>query len=378
MDLSVFKAYDIRGIVGKEITNKFCEALGKAFGSFVDTDEVIVGYDTRSSSEKIFENFAKGVTSSGKDVINLGMVPNPVAYFNGLNHKLSGVIVTASHNPPEYNGFKFFRKDGTSYIDELKYLKEIIIKKEFKEENNGQIVDVDFGIGDYAQFLRERINIMSKVKIVAECFHGAASIVTPYIFNLNNIETIAINNNILGDFGGLRPEPKKDNLNELKEKVISENADFGVAFDGDADRAVFVDDRGRVLNGAQAGAIFIKDILKRQSRQIVATIDCPTGIAKIIKENGGKVLWTRIGHGFIEENLVKNSALFGFEQSAHFYFNTFYPFSDGILAALKMAEIISSSDKKLSEMVDEIELNPTEKMYVNVGTHEKKKKLWRV
>ena len=221
----------------------------------------------------------------------------------------------------------------------------------------------------------KRINIDSKVKFVAECFNASASIVTPYLFQKFGLDCIPLNNDIKGDFGGKRPEPKSDNIKQLTEVVVDKKAEFGVAFDGDADRSVFVDEKGNYINPSKIGALFIKDALSSRSGKIVATIDCPSSIKKIVEENGGILIWSRIGHGFIEENLVKENALFAYEQSSHFYFNSFYPFSDGFLATLKLAEILSKSQKSLSQMIKEIKINPTSKIYVNAKTHEIKKEV---
>lgn len=368
---TIFRAYDIRGIFGTELTLDKCELIGKAVGTFIDSDEFVVGYDTRTHSPKVFEAFVKGVTSTGVNVISVDAVPNPVAYFTSFNNRIPGAYVTASHNSSEYNGIKLFRKDGTSYVEELGKLKEVIRSGKFKE-GTGTVSEIDYAIPDYEEYLQKRLNIEERIKIAVECFHGSAGILTPSLFNNFDIETIPLNNVPKGDFGGLRPEPKSDNLEKLQSTVLKNKADFGVAFDGDSDRSVFVDNKGRVFIASIPGSIFIKDTLSKQKGKIIATIDCPTGISKITEENGGQIVWARIGHGFIEEALIKEHALFAFEQSSHFYFNKFYPFSDGLLSALKMAEILSKSEETFSEMVDKIKINPTEKFYIKCKDHEHK------
>jgi phosphomannomutase/phosphoglucomutase len=372
---TMFRAYDIRGIYGQELTDSVCELIGKAIGTMLDVDEYIVGYDTRTHSPKIFEQFLKGITSTGIDVLSVGMLPNPVIYFNGFINKLPGLMITASHNPPEYNGFKFFRANGSSYTDEISKIKEIVKGGVFKVSSYGNRVDIDYGINDYREFLDEKIKVENKIKVVAECFHGVASTIVPYIFETFGIECIPLHHDIKGDFGGLRPEPKGENLNELRKKVVQEKADFGIAFDGDADRSVFIDNEGKEYMASVPGTLFIKDILSKTKGEIIATIDCPSAISKAVEENGGKIFWNRIGHGFIEENLIKRKALFAVEQSSHFYFNQFYPFSDGFLAGLKMAEILSRSDKKFSELAAEMTYNPTEKIYIDAVTDAKKVKV---
>jgi phosphomannomutase / phosphoglucomutase len=372
---TMFRAYDIRGVYGQELTDSVCELIGKAIGTMLNVDEYIVGYDTRTHSPKIFEQFLKGITSTGTDVLSVGMLPNPVIYFNGFINKLPGLMITASHNPPEYNGFKFFRANGSSYTDEIPKIKEIVKGGVFKASSYGNLVDIDYGLNDYREFLDGKIKVEKKIKVVAECFHGVASTIVPYIFETFGIECIPLHHDIKGDFGGLRPEPKGENLNELRKKVVQEKADFGIAFDGDADRSVFIDNEGKEYMASVPGTLFIKDILSKTKGEIIATIDCPSAISKAVEENGGKIFWNRIGHGFIEENLIKRKALFAVEQSSHFYFNQFYPFSDGFLAGLKMAEILSKSDKKFSELAAEMTYNPTEKIYIDAGTDAKKVKV---
>lgn len=371
---NAFKAYDIRGIYGKELTDSDAEIIGKAVGTLIENEEYVVGYDARTHSPKLFENFVQGINSTGVDVVSVRMQPNPVVYFNGYINKLPGTVITASHNPPEYNGFKFFRPNGSSYTNELDKLKEIIKSKKFKEDNHGHVAEIDYGLSDYIEYLSSRIKIENKIKVVAECFNGVAATIVPYIFETFGIDCIPINNKIKGDFGGLRPEPKGENLNLLRKTVVKEKADFGIAFDGDADRGVFVDNKGNEHMAAVPGLMFIKDILSRETGEIIATVDCPSAIAKTVEERGGKIFWNRIGHGFIEENLVNRKSLFAVEQSSHFYFNKFYPFSDGFLAALRMAEILSKSEKKFNEISEEMEYNPTEKIYIDAGNRDKKLK----
>jgi phosphomannomutase/phosphoglucomutase len=368
---SIFGAYDIRGVFGKDITTEVCEKIGKAVGSIIEEDEFVAGYDVRTHSPKVFDSFVKGLTSTGVDVISIGMVPNPIAYFTGFKARAPGVFITASHNPPEYNGLKFFRGDGSSWVEELKKLKDVVKAGKFKR-GSGKISEIDYAVQDYESYIRKRLRIEDGIKIAAECFNGSAALIVPKIFNNFEIGCTTINGEPKGDFGGHRPEPKGANLGTLKKTVLREKANFGVAFDGDCDRSVFVDDKGREFMAAVPGLMFVQDTLSTEKGKIVATIDCPSETSKFVEKAGGQLLWSRIGHGFIEESLIKNQALFGYEQSSHFYFNKFYPFSDGFLATLKMVEILSGSNKQFSQMADEIKVNPTEKLYIRCKDHQQK------
>ncbi|MCS7105749.1 MAG: hypothetical protein NZ942_00300, partial [Candidatus Aenigmarchaeota archaeon] len=200
--------------------------------------------------------------------------------------------------------------------------------------------------------------------------------VAKFLFKNFGIEVIGLHEKPDKDFYDFeRPEPTSENLKLLIQKVKEKKALFGVAFDGDADRSVFVDDKGRKLNGSLVSAIFLRSFLKRKKGKVILTADCSSELKKIVEKMGSKLIWWRVGHGFIERKCVEENAIFGGEQSSHFYFNEFYPFSDGILATLLMVKILNESKKKLSYFVSKIKLNPTEKLYINAGNDETKIKV---
>jgi phosphomannomutase/phosphoglucomutase len=372
--MGIFRAYDIRGIYGKDLTDEVAFKIGKALGTFLKGKEkVCVGYDTRASSPTLFEKFASGLISTGCEVIKLGLVPNPVVYFFAWKNKIFGCIITSSHNPKEWNGFKLVKPDGTSFLEEIKEIERIFDSEVFLE-GKGKIVEYGNAVKDYERFLAKKIGKL-KGKIVVEFFGGAGTVANSIFKNLG-LEVVGLHDKPDENFYGFeRPEPKSENLKLLKEAVKKEKALFGVAFDGDADRSIFVDDRGRELNGSIMSGIFIKDILKRKKGKIIVTADCASGLKKITEKLGGKLIWWRVGHGFIEKKCLEEKAIFAGEQSSHFYFSEFYPFSDGILATLFLTKILNKRKKKLSKIVDEIELNPVEKLYIDAKSDEKKLKV---
>ena len=368
--MSIFRAYDIRGIYGKDLTDEIMLKIGKAFGTFVK-GKVCVGYDTRKSSKKLFDAFSSGLTSTGCEVISLGLVANPMLYFYAWKNKMIGALITASHNPKEWNGLKMVKPNGVSFIDEIKKIEEIYNSENFLK-GKGKIVKLD-AIKDYEKFLENEIGI-SKKKVVVECF-GAAGIVGLPILRKLGLKIISLHDKADGNFFGFeRPEPKGENLNLLKKTVIKEKADFGVAYDGDGDRSVFVDNKGRELNGSIMSAIFSDYILRKKKGSILLTADCASEIENIVRKLGGKTIWWRVGHGFIEQKSVEEKVLFAGEQSSHFYFNEFYPFSDGILATIYLSKVLESKTK-LSDLVDKINLHPMEKLYINVETDENKNRI---
>ncbi|NIM46645.1 MAG: hypothetical protein GTN40_00585 [Candidatus Aenigmarchaeota archaeon] len=368
--MSIFRAYDIRGIYGKDLTEKVMKNIGKALGTFLGGNKnVCVGYDTRKSSKKLFEAFSSGLTSTGCNVISLGLVANPMLYFYAWKNKIFGALITASHNPKNWNGLKMVRPNGVSFIEEIKLIENTYDSKKFIK-GRGRITKADV-FKNYKKFLESKFGVIRK-KVVVECFGAAAVTALPILRSLG-LDVISLHDKPDGNFFGFtRPEPKGENLNMLKKAVKREKADFGVAFDGDGDRSVFVDNRGREPNVSSVIATFVDYILKKKRGSILLTADCASEIEDIAKELRGKTIWWRVGHGFIEEKSAKEKVLFAGEQSSHLYFNEFYPFSDGILATIYLAKILSESKKTLSELLDEIKIHPIKKLYINVGSDENK------
>jgi phosphomannomutase len=370
MNENIFKAYDIRGVYPTQLNEEIAERIGKAVGTFLNGKEVCVGHDTRNSSPNIFNSFCTGLISCGCKVISLGLVPNSVNYFYAWRKRIFGCYITASHNSSEWNGIKFVNPDGTSFIEEIKKIQKIYNSEKFIE-GKGKIENEKNACKIYEEFLKEKIGKV-KGKAVIECFGGAGVKALEILKNIG-LDVIALHDKPDGNFYGFkRPEPKGENLQPLIRKVKEENADFGVAFDGDADRSIFIDNKGRELNGSIMIPIFIKNILKRRKGTVIVTADCASEIKKIAEDLGGKLVCWRVGHGFIERKSVEEKSVFSGEQSSHFYFSYLYPFSDGVLATLYLAKIISEEGRVFSKLVDEINLHPVDKLYINVETDENK------
>ncbi|RLE76803.1 MAG: hypothetical protein DRJ44_03440 [Thermoprotei archaeon] len=290
---------------------------------------------------------------------------------------IGGICCHNSHNPPEYGGFKFIRCDGTSFIEEYRKIKEIVLSGKFEKSEKLGSVKEENVLESYLKTVSRHVRVEGKVKIVAETFGGAVNLVLPKILNTFNIELKVLHPQIKGDFYGLRPEPKGENLRELRKRVVKEGADFGVAFDGDADRAVFVDDKGRELSGSLAGIVFTKYLTKKGDT-IVLTYDTSTALREVAENKGLKIVWSRVGHGFIEEKVRDHGAVLGIEQSSHFYFGFLYPFSDGVLSTLLMTSIVSQG-VKISEALEKVKARPMEKIYINaVNDHIKKKVIKKI
>ncbi len=366
-----FKEYDIRGLIDSELNEETAERIGKTVGTFIKGKDMLVCRDIRYSSEKIQEPFTRGLLSTGSSVTFIGEYPSPVLFFNSWQQKKEGAMITASHNPAEYTGFKFVEENGCSYVEQYRELERIYEKGIFRK-GAGKLAEID-GYPAYRDYLKSIIKISKGINVGVECLYASSAVIMPKLFEEFGIDVITSHCVAKPDFNKERPEPKGDNLKEMASSVVKNNADFGVGFDGDCDRSVFIDDKGRELNGSVASAIFIKHI-KPAQKNVVITVDCNSELKHLTESFGGKLVWSEVGHGFIGKNVFNHHAVFGGEMSSHFWFEH-YPFSDGFIAGLKMAELLGRSKRKLSELVDEVKFAPMLKEYLNCETHEKKEKV---
>ena len=372
--------YDVRGLYKKEVDESLAYEIGLTLSKLGKGDKITVGYDSRTSSTSLHNSLVNGLVDGGCNVITIGMVPNPVCYFYTSHKKMDcGVYITASHLPAEYNGFKFIRKDGTSFTEELNRIKQILNQGDLRKSERGGKHEIDvLAEREYVEYLYPKFRVLGKPVVVVDCMYGASSNLAPRLLEKVGCKVVALRAKALGDFNKIRPEPLPDNLSLLQEEVVKNKALFGVAYDGDADRCVFVDDQGRVIDGSAMIAIFSKYLLMRRKGRIIATIDCLSVLEDVISEFGGELIWSKVGRTNVEQELVKNKALFGGEQSSHFYFHDFYPFSDGMLATLYLVEMLTQSAERLSRLVDSLNLPFYEKERVDCGTHERKEKVLEV
>ncbi|MGQ9530500.1 MAG: phosphomannomutase/phosphoglucomutase [Candidatus Bathycorpusculaceae bacterium] len=360
---SLFRAYDIRGIYGKQLTEDFAKILGITFGDFLGKNkEVVVGRDVRLSGGVLRNALVSGLVFNC-DVVDVGVVPTPLLFFSiGHLGKDAGVMITASHNPPEWNGFKLFKHNGCVYGDEMVQIKEMAKSTSLKNfgGRKGKVVKYGKTFDDYMKFVLDKVHVEKKIKIVADTANGVCGMLVPSLFKRLGCEITVLNEEPDGRFPAHLPEPKEETLVELKKEVTRVKADFGVGYDGDGDRAVFVDDKGRLIPGDLALMVFAWDALKRnRGGKIICELSCSMAVEEFVKKHGGVPIVERIGHVFIMDRMVNESALVGGEKSSHFYFLECNGMDDAIFASLRMAEILSKSDEKLSDIVDSLPKYPS-------------------
>jgi len=365
---SIFRAYDIRGIVGEALTVDSLFTLGLAIGSeAVERGEtsLLLAWDGRNSSPEFSRALCEGLLQSGCDVIRIGMVPTPVLYF--ATHTLdtqSGIMLTGSHNPANYNGLKIVLKGQRLPPDEIKALHQRIIDKQFSS-GQGQATDCEI-ISHYINAIDNHIELKKPLKVVLDCGNGIGGKVAPFLFKRLGCHVIPLLCEVDGRFPHHHPDPSvADNLQDLINVVRKENADIGLAFDGDADRLGVVSNNGEIIWPDRQLMLFSQDILKRHSgADIVFDVKCSKHLPTVIREAGGRPSMWKTGHSLIRNRMLELQAPLAGEMSGHLFFKErWFGFDDGLYAGARLLEIISRSQedahtlfKKLPSSVNTPEL----------------------
>jgi phosphomannomutase len=368
--MSIFRAYDIRGIYGKDLTDEIMTRIGEAAGT-CSPGTFTIGRDFREHGAQLEEAFVSGLKKTGSNANLVGTCPATLCVF--ANWKMKNDIaayITASHLPAEWNGVKFFHQDGVGFFeDENKKLGEISSSGNFRR-GTGSVKKLEGMDEEYANFVAERIK-PERISVVVDFGNGAACLLVPKI-----LKRIDVRASFLFDwpdptFSNRDPEPKPESLTALCEKVVKERADLGIAFDGDGDRAIFVDDTGKVIMTEQSAILFIRDIMKTQRGPVVANIECSDIIEDEVRKYGEKVFRIPVGHTFLVQETKKHNAIFGVEKSGHICVPKFFWFDDAIINSIYMAEIVSKMGRKLSEVLKTLPTRLFERIEINCSDETK-------
>lgn len=363
IDPSIFKAYDIRGTIPGELSADDAYKIGAALAQYLQPVSIAVGRDMRLSSNELFDHLARGINDHGVDVIDLGLISTDALYFAvGKFGYDGGVMITASHNPKEYNGFKICRKhavplsgqEGLSQI--LKAIQDGSYEK--KASTKGMIIRREIG-DEYAQCCLSFINIANvrPYKVVIDAGNGMAGQTLPAVLKHLPIDVTPLYFELDGTFPNHPASPiELENLVDLQTKMAEVRADFGVAFDGDADRMFLLDRNGRQLGGDITTALVAKSLLrKHRGETVLYNLICSRAVPELIEREGGTAVRTRVGHALIKPLMKKHNAIFGGEHSGHFYFRDFWFADSGMIAFLVCLELISVENRPLHELVAEID-----------------------
>lgn len=354
----IFKAYDIRGIYGDTIDDELVFKIGRAFATFLKCKKVIVGRDMRPHSQPLFDALAKGLTMQGANVIDLGLCSTPMSYYaNGLLGADAGIMITASHNPGEWNGVKLSRAEAVPISGEtgIHDVERIVNEESFDApaDEPGVVSEYDI-LPEYKVHVGELANVTSPIKIAADMANAMG------IYEAKAFEGIIEFDPLFGELDGTFPNheanPLKTETFESLQKMVREGTyDFGVAFDGDADRAGFVDEKGNVIPMDLITAIIAEDILTSTKGVIFYDLRSSWSVKEVIEENGGTAMKSRVGHSFIKQQMRDNDAIFAGELSGHYYFKNNYFTESSAMAVICIANIISKSGKPLSELLKPIQ-----------------------
>ncbi|MAF80649.1 phosphomannomutase [bacterium] len=354
----IFRNYDIRGKVDEDLDAEKVEALGKAYGTFLRKRKIrqaVVGRDCRTTGEEYQAAMMRGMVAMGIDIIDLGQIMTQMMYFSQYRYQTNGgVMITASHNPANFNGFKIgigFSK--TTEEDEVQELRELTVSEDwFKSDYEGKIEEKDVS-EDYYHDVLKRVQIKKKFKVVFDPRNGTTGPFMMEILKRAGVEVIGKNLEVDGTFPSGTPDPTDAHvMNEIAEAVLAEGADIGFAMDGDGDRIGVVDSKGNVLWNDVLVAIFAKEILERfPGSKIVYNTLCSQVVPGVIKQNGGEPIIWKTGHAFIKSKIAEVGAAFGGELSGHFFFNdNAYGHDDGSYAVLRILEYLSDQDMSLNEL----------------------------
>lgn len=369
----LFGTSGIRGIYGRDVTVALATDVGFALGAKLGKgSKVVIGRDQRTSSPTLEDAIGIGLLSSGIDVISVGIVPTPALAFAAKEFgATAGVMVTASHNPPEYNGIKLWNGDASAYTSEQEAeLEKIIAGKTFKKSDEPGTISEE-GIRDrYIGFLKGSVNIRHEYRIALDCGNGTACVVSPLLLRTYSSDLESIFDLLDGTFPNRPSEPSEKNISALIRAVKKTNADVGFAHDGDSDRIAVIDDKGVFVPQDKLLALLAFYEIKK-GEMIAVPVNTSMLVNEVVEKAGGKVVRTRVGDVAVAQELIRHNGVFGGEPSGCYIFPKVHYCPDGILTSLKVLEIMDNTRKKLSELISEIPEYPLLRETVKCSNEDK-------
>ncbi len=355
----IFKAYDIRGIVDTALSEELTFKIGQAVGSEVikaGGKRIVIGRDGRLSGPQLSQQLCKGLQAAGVDVVDIGVAPSPVVYYSSYSKNIpSCIAITGSHNPPNYNGFKMVVDGTTLSAQNIQELKQRILNDDFSRGAGNYSQETV--ISDYTQTILDDIDLQRPMKVVIDCGNGVAGATAPAIFRGIGCEVIELFSEVDGNFPNHHPDPSQaENLLDLVAAVKENEADIGLAFDGDGDRLGVVTQSGEIVWPDRQIILFAQDILARNpGAEIIYDVKCTRLLPAAIEAANGKATMWRTGHSFIKAKLKETGAALAGEMSGHIFFKErWFGFDDGVYAGARLLEILSKSEQTPQQVFDEI------------------------
>lgn len=360
MNQHIFREYDIRGIVDEDLTSETVSTLAKAIGTFFrqnQVKQVCLGFDARESSTRFRDLMAEGLNKSGLDVLDIGMVPTPLVYFSLFTEDVeAAIMITGSHNPSEFNGFKLCLGHSTIFGEKIQQIKEIALTGDFAE---GEGKTSQKGINEnYLNYLLENINLGNRqLKVVLDAGNGVGGVVGSPLYKKLGCEVIDLFIEPDSSFPNHHPDPTvSENMRHAIDAVIENKADLAIVFDGDGDRIGVVDEKGQIIWGDEQVIIFARSILKNKpDSTFIAEVKCSQTLFDDIEKHGGKAIMSKVGHSLIKAKMKETKAVLAGEMSGHIFFaDRYFGFDDAIYAGARLLEILSNTEKNLSEFLSDL------------------------
>lgn len=358
MNRLIFREYDIRGIADRELTDEAVRDIGSAAAAYwirKGVKKIASGRDNRLSSDRIWKALTQGMLASGIDIIDAGVVPTPLLYHSIIHFDCGGgVMITGSHNPPEFNGFKICLGFRSIYGKEIQALADLIEKRDFVS-GKGRMEKKD-AIAPYLEDVEKRLKLKKKLRVVFDAGNGTTGAIAVKLFRKLGCEVIGLYTQMDGHFPNHLPDPTIPAcMKDLISKVKEAGADAGLACDGDGDRIGAIDEKGGIIWGDKLLALFSREILKKGPAKIIFEVKCSQGLVEDIKAHGGEPIMWKTGHSLIKEKMKEVKSPLAGEMSGHIFFaDNYYGYDDAIFACGRLLELLSNTGKKLSELAGEV------------------------
>ncbi len=356
----IFRQYDVRGIVGRDLTPEVAGVLGRGYGTYVASRgvrRVTIGYDARQSSPEFCRAMSEGIASTGVDVVQIGLVSTPVLYFSWFHLDVDGgVMITGSHNPPEFNGFKLGLGKSTIYGDEIQEVRRIIERGQFAR-GEGKISQYDIAPAYKDEVVRRVGQIARPIKVVVDAGNGTGGLFGPEMLRRIGAQVVELYCEVDGRFPNHHPDPTiPEALHDLIARVQETGAELGVAWDGDADRIGVVDTRGRIVWGDQLLMLFSREVLAANpGAPIIFEVKCSQGLVEEIERLGGQPVMYRTGHSLIKAKMKELHAPLAGEMSGHLFFaDEYFGYDDALYASCRFVRLLAAQPRPLAELVDEL------------------------
>jgi phosphomannomutase / phosphoglucomutase len=362
LNAHIFRQYDIRGIADQDLTDSAIDLIGRALATYIkkvahiEKATIILGRDIRPSSERIEKALTHALTSSGVSVKHVGIVTTPICYFSvPYFGAAGGVMVTGSHNPPEYNGLKLLVGKNTIFGDEIQKIRKFAESKDFIQGSGSELTAEP--IPAYEDHIKKSFQFKRRLKVVLDSGNGTAGIVAPHLIRSLGQDVIELFSEPDSRFPNHHPDPTiEKNLQDAIQAVKKNGADVALAFDGDADRLGVVDDRGTIVWGDKLLILFARAILKKQPNStFVADVKCSNLFFQDVERHGGKAIMWKTGHSLIKQKLKDEKAQLAGEMSGHMFFaDRYFGFDDGVYAGIRVLEILDETGEKLSDLLSDL------------------------